>query len=118
MVPAYALTALLFLSSLRQLLGKKAILPIGWGHKIANGIGLSFGWVIFAIAAALPALFPVFQLPKPGGEFMVGTTSFVFIDNSRPETFTPDPDNKRLIYVQVWYPAEPTVGAGAGRDVG
>jgi len=110
MVPAYALTALLFLSSLRQLLGKKAILPIGWGRKIANGIGLSFGWVIFAIAAALPALFPVFQLPKPGGEFMVGTTSFVFIDDSRPETFTPDPDDKRLIYVQVWYPAEPTVG--------
>jgi predicted dienelactone hydrolase len=35
----------------------------------------------------------------------VGTTSFAFTDESRPEIFTADPDDKRLVYVQVWYPA-------------
>jgi len=107
MVPAYALTTLLFLLGLTQSLGKKESSSVG--RKLLNGIGLILGLVVFAVAAALPALFPVFQLPEPSGEYAVGTTSFIFTDESRPEIFTSDPDDKRLVYVQVWYPAETTV---------
>ena len=110
MVPAYVLTILLCLASLPRLLSKKTISPIGWNRKIVNGIGLSLGLVIFVIAATFPALFPIFKLPDPSGEYAVGTTSFVFTDESRPEIFTSDPDDKRLVYVQVWYPAETTAG--------
>ena len=34
-----------------------------------------------------------------------------FTDDSRPEIFTSDPDDKRLVYVQVWYPAESTANS-------
>jgi len=68
MVPAYALTILLFLTSLTRLLGKKESSSAGRGRKVLNGIGLALGLVTLVIAAALPALFPVFQLPKPTGE--------------------------------------------------
>lgn len=108
MVPAYGLATLLFLLSVPRVLGKKSASPARLGHKILNGIGLALGFTAFAIAAALPAFFPVFRLPDPTGPYAVGTTSFAFTDNSRPEIFTPDPDDKRLVYIQVWYPAGST----------
>nr|ATZ76730.1 Lip114 [uncultured bacterium] len=110
MVPAYALTALLFLLSVPRLLGKKSASQAGLGRKILNRIGMASGLVVFAIAAALPTLFPVFQMPDPTGHYAVGTTSFAFTDDSRPEIFTDDPDDKRPVYVQAWYPAESTAG--------
>ena len=110
MVPAYTLAALLFLLSVPGLLGKKKDAPVGRGRKILNGFGLALGFVALVIAAALPASVPVFQLPEPTGQYAVGTTSFAFTDDSRPEIFTDTPDDKRLVYVQVWYPAESTAG--------
>ena len=78
MVPAYLLATLLFLSSLLRLFGISEISPTRRGRKILNGIGLVLGSVVFVIAAALPALFPVFQMPEPTGPYAVGTTSFAF----------------------------------------
>jgi len=46
------------------------------------------------------------KLPEPTGPYGVGTAWFYFSDNSRPETFTQDPDDFREIAVRVWYPAE------------
>ena len=115
MVPAYTLTALLFFLSVPRLLGKKNASPAGLRSKILNGIGTALGFVVIAIAAALPALFPVFQMPDPTGQYAVGTTSFAFTDDSRPEIFTPDPEDKRLVYVQVWYPAESTADSTQAR---
>lgn len=110
MVPAYALAALLFVLSLPRLLGKKQDSPAKLGRRIVNIVGIVLGVVVIVIAAALPASFPVFQLPDPTGPYAVGTTSFAITDDSRPEIFTPDPEDKRLVYVQVWYPAESTAG--------
>ena len=111
MVPAYFLAAVLFFLELPRLLGKPTNSPTRRSRKVLNGIGLGLGSAIFVIASALPGLFPVFQLPKPSGEYTVGTTSFAFTDDSRPEIFTDNPDDKRLVYVQVWYPAESTEGS-------
>ena len=108
MFPAYVLAAFLFLLSIPRLLGKKNATQIRLGRRALNGIGTAAGLVVFAVAAALPALFPVFQMPNPTGPYEIGTTSFAFIDDTRLEIFTPDPDDKRLIYVQVWYPAQST----------
>src|SRR3989304_8743217 len=88
MVPAYALTALLFLLSLARLLEKKSDSPAALRRKILNGLGMASGFVVLAVAAALPVLFPVFQMPDPTGQYEVGTTSFAFTDDSRPEIFT------------------------------
>ncbi|MBD3415326.1 MAG: hypothetical protein GF421_12965 [Candidatus Aminicenantes bacterium] len=48
----------------------------------------------------------VLKLPEPTGPFDVGTAWFYFMDSSRPETFTKDPDDFREMAVRVWYPSE------------
>lgn len=99
MVPAYALAGLLFVFTTLQL-SRRNNAPTRWGRKVIHGIGLSLGLVLFTIAAALPALFPVFQLPEPTGPYAVGTTSFAFTDDSRQEIFT---DIRRCFLAdQVW----------------
>lgn len=114
MVPAYALATLLLVTSVLRLVRKKTD-SAGRSRRILTGIGLALGLVTFGIAVALPALFPMFQLPNPTGPYAVGTTSFASADDSRPEVFTPDPDDKRLVYVQVWYPAGSTADSPRAR---
>jgi len=45
------------------------------------------------------------KLPKPSGLYAIGTKNLYFVDASRPESFTPDPDDHREVAVRVWYPA-------------
>ncbi len=108
MVPAYSLALAFLLLSLWRLWRKHPDTPVRLHRRIVNGIGIVLGFGLLIIATVLPALVPVFQLLNPTGQYAVGTTSFVFTDNSRSEIFTPDPEDKRLVYVQVWYPAEST----------
>ncbi|MER6361762.1 hypothetical protein [Kitasatospora sp. NPDC001527] len=49
--------------------------------------------------------FPVPVFPEPSGEFTVGTRVVQWTDPHRPETFTTDPDDRRTVVVQLWYPA-------------
>jgi predicted dienelactone hydrolase len=45
------------------------------------------------------------RLPAPSGPYEVGTTHLVFVDKSRPEVFTDEPDDTREVTVRAWYPA-------------
>ncbi|MFI6155120.1 alpha/beta hydrolase family protein [Kitasatospora sp. NPDC051170] len=56
--------------------------------------------------------FPVPVFPEPSGPFAVGTRVVQWSDAQRPETFTADPEDRRTVVVQLWYPARP---GGAGR---
>ena len=47
------------------------------------------------------------HLPLPTGEYQIGMTRLVFLDRSRQELFTEDPDDRREITATVWYPGEP-----------
>ncbi len=58
--------------------------------------------------------FPVPVFPAPSGPFAVGTRVVQWTDPDRPETFTADPDDRRTVVVQLWYPAGRTP-AGAPR---
>ncbi|MFF4815532.1 alpha/beta hydrolase family protein [Kitasatospora sp. NPDC001309] len=49
--------------------------------------------------------FPVPVFPEPSGPFAVGTRVVQWTDPQRPETFTADPDDRRTVVVQLWYPA-------------
>ncbi|QNP75173.1 alpha/beta fold hydrolase [Streptomyces roseirectus] len=49
--------------------------------------------------------FPVPVFPEPSGPFAVGTRVVQWTDPNRPETFTADPDDRRTVVVQLWYPA-------------
>jgi predicted dienelactone hydrolase len=48
------------------------------------------------------------MLLLPDGPYPIGRMSFHWIDNDRPETETPDPNDKRELMVHIWYPAEKT----------
>ncbi|RST08928.1 hypothetical protein EF910_01540 [Streptomyces sp. WAC07149] len=49
--------------------------------------------------------FPVPVFPEPTGDFAVGTRVLQWTDPLRPESFTADPDDRRTVVVQLWYPA-------------
>ena len=45
-------------------------------------------------------------LPKPTGEFFVGTRNLFFTDNSRKEKLTVKGGDKRMLQVKIWYPSD------------
>jgi predicted dienelactone hydrolase len=49
--------------------------------------------------------FPVPVFPAPSGGFAVGTRVLQWTDQDRPETFTADPQDRRTVVAQLWYPA-------------
>ncbi|WP_245757344.1 alpha/beta hydrolase family protein [Amycolatopsis xylanica] len=51
--------------------------------------------------------FPVPVFPELTGGLAVGTRVLQWTDPDRPETFTPDPGDRRTVVAQLWYPARP-----------
>jgi predicted dienelactone hydrolase len=102
MVPAYALTAIFFLIWLL------AIVIPGGNHvnRVVSFLGAGVGVLVLLISVALPILMPVFHFPKPTGPYAIGTLTYHWIDTSRPELFTTDPNDHRELMAQVWYPAK------------
>ncbi len=69
---------------------------------------------IFATSSAILVLLssvlfsyflPIFDLPKPTGTYAVGSSELHLIDETRLETYTSNPTDKRELVVRVWYPA-------------
>jgi hypothetical protein len=46
------------------------------------------------------------ELPVPIGKFAIGRQFFYWTDETRLETITDAPDDKRRLFVQIWYPAK------------
>jgi len=108
MVPAYILTAFLFIITIRNLFTDSKIqnYSLTRKRKILKIIGISFGFITFFIAIIPLILFPIFKLPVPTGHHFVGTKFFEFVDMSRPDLHTEDCDDFRSISLQIWYPSE------------
>lgn len=49
-------------------------------------------------------------LPKPSGDYPVGTASYYFVDSNREEIYTDNPNDYRELMVRVWYPSEKVSG--------
>ena len=47
-----------------------------------------------------------FSFPRPTGPYAIGTATYQWVDAHRPEVFTADPDDRRELMAQIWYPAE------------
>jgi len=50
------------------------------------------------------------DLPAPTGSFAVGRTSRIWVDSSRQEGLTNDPNDFRNVPVVIWYPANASTG--------
>lgn len=99
MVPGYAMAAALLLAVwLVRRSGKTSTHPV-W--RIASAL---VGSVALACAATLPIVLPVFHFPVPTGPYGIGTLTYHWIDSERAEMFTDNPDDRRELMVQVWYP--------------
>ena len=60
---------------------------------------------IFLLIKTSVAQFPPF-LPKPTGEYFVGTENLFFTDSTRKEKLTLKWGDKRSLQVKVWYPSD------------
>ena len=104
MVPAYALTALLLLLNVRR--RASTTTSTVW-RRVRGALSV----LLIALIAAPPVIFPVPQLPTPPGSFAIGTLTYDWVDATRAELYGTDPNTKREIMVQAWYPAEAVSGA-------
>lgn len=108
MVPGYTLAAVVVVAmvwSLRRQAGQQSG-PTSLRRRVATIVGVAFGLLLLAAAAALPSVFPVFRLPEPTGPHTVGTQYYYWIDEDRPEEYTTDPGDFREVSAQIWYPAD------------
>lgn len=107
MVPAYSLTATFVLIWLLGL-----IIPGGLQvNRLGSVLAIGLGIVVLILSTGLPIVFPVFHFPKPTGPYAIGTVTYHWIDTSRPELFTPDPNDRRELMAQVWYPSRNELSA-------
>lgn len=111
MVPAYAVAMVLGLLSARALRSGAAPTPAprppsGWLRATARVLGATVLLLVLVVCATVSLAFPMFTLPQPSGEYTIGTMTLEMLDASRPETFTDDPNDKRDLMLQAWYPAE------------
>ena len=109
MTPAYLLTILFLVLSLKQLCSTAKQTPASTNKawRISGAFLCVFGLVLSFIVGSA---FPVFELPTPSGTYVVSTTEIMLEDHERPEIITDNPDDFRSVMVRVWYPAEAPSG--------
>lgn len=107
MVPAYALAVLFFVVWLLRYV-TPAGGPAGQkrSNRLAAGLAIGLGALGLAVSIVLPIVLPVFRFPHPSGPYEIGTLTYHWVDTDRPEVFTADPDDRRELMVQIWYPAK------------
>lgn len=85
--------------------------PRGEGRLwLRRAAGLA-GVIAVAVGALLAWAFPIFTLPEPDGPHAVGTRDLFLTDSAREEPLSPEPGDRRTLFVRFWYPADSAVGA-------
>jgi predicted dienelactone hydrolase len=73
---------------------------------------------LFLTVSVLPVyFFPVFSFAKPTGSYSVGTTLYEWVDEQRSEPYSTNPNDRRELVVQIWYPAENVQGSKPTRYI-
>ncbi|MBU1094399.1 MAG: dienelactone hydrolase family protein [Firmicutes bacterium] len=66
--------------------------------------------LLISISLITTFVFPLYQLPTPGGQYSIGTESFVIEDQNRYELYGDDSNLYRKFKIQMWYPSDDTDG--------
>lgn len=75
---------------------------LAWSNRVSRGL---FGSAGLALAATLPLVLPVPDLPMPSGQETIGTIQVELTDFDRDEIYGENPGLPRHFVTQVWYPA-------------
>lgn len=97
MIPAYIAALLFAVFAFNRVRASAPLSFLTGGGGLA---ALAASWGLFWFM-------PVFELPPPTGAYDVGTRYIKISPPGRAEPFTPDPDDARTLYAQIWYPAAP-----------
>jgi len=73
---------------------------------------LLLGGILLVLTAL--TLYAQLELPEPAGPDTAGRMIFHWVDSSRHEEMTQNPDDLREVMAFIWYPAEPKTGEKAG----
>lgn len=113
MIPTYVmggLAVVVFAMDLRRIANSRAGESARWRavpsplSRALRGGALLAGIVI---AAVLPGyFFPRVVFPRPDGLYHVGRLEVFWTDSTREEVLTPEPGDRRGVWVTFWYPAE------------
>lgn len=63
---------------------------------------------LIAVSSLLAFIFPIYELPVPSGDYLIGTESFVIEDENRLEIYSDV--QYRKIKIQLWYPTQEVDG--------
>jgi hypothetical protein len=109
MIPAYVFISVLFLISLKQIIGtkKEQTERPSVFKRILRISGTIITFILFVIILILPLEVPMFRIANPTGKFKVGSSILFFRDTARIDAFSPEKNKFRELSVRVWYPASP-----------
>ena len=80
------------------------LLKRSYSHVILRSIGIALGALLLGIGVMVSLALPIVTLPAPDGPHVVGSRLFSLTDESRNEAYFGAPDERRELYLQVWYP--------------
>jgi predicted dienelactone hydrolase len=96
MAPTYLVFAISSLLLLRH----------AYAHVAVRSVGVVLGILLLAIGVTLSVGLPILVLPAPNGPHVVGSSSLSLLDESRDNALFGAPEQKRELYLQIWYPGE------------
>ena len=76
--------------------------------KFKSIYAVLLGLLASGCSSLVSKVFPLDDLPPPSGPHSVGTQFFEWVDETREELFTDNPDDQRRLSGQVWYPTAAT----------
>lgn len=97
MTPIYLLLLLISICIYKEY----SLLKGNWFFKIFKVLFLIF---LLLIGFALPTTLPIFELPKPSGNYKIGS-DYIHLKTEREEEITINSDDKRELMIKAWYPA-------------
>jgi len=62
--------------------------------------------VLALISLATSLIFPMYEMPEPTGDYLIGTQSFIINDENRLENYGEEVNTYRSFKIQTWYPAQ------------
>lgn len=71
---------------------------------------IGIGVFLLVVSGISSFVFPIYTIPTPTGDYMIGTESYIIDSDTRYELYSDDSSELRKIKIQIWYPAEETEG--------